>query len=256
MSTTSTSLQQGGVEGAVPRAFAVLEWLALAPEPVRLSAVALQLGLQKSTVHRILATLIERGYVEQIPESGCYRATLRLWEMGSGLISQHPIKRTATPYLQQLHGVTGETVSLMILTGDDVLYLDKIVSPRPMPFTSRPGSRLPAPLTAGGKALLSLNPNADAVVRRVRASLHNKGLLNLTHVRRDLDEARQRGYATSQFRTGVRSVGAAVVDQSGAPVAALSVSAPLTRIDDQKQADMVEQLLGTCAAISENLGYR
>src|SRR5262245_33710440 len=98
-------------EGAVARAFAVLELLALEEKPVRLSAIALRLGMQKSTVHRVLSTLAELGYVQQEPRTSCYQATLRLWELGSSLITNHPLKRAAATFLQQLHQSTRETVS-------------------------------------------------------------------------------------------------------------------------------------------------
>lgn len=254
MNSVLIDVDDAQLDGAVPRAFAVLELLASVPEPARLSAIAQELDLQKSTVHRILATLIDLGYVEQVPETGCYQSSLKLWELGTGPIARHPIKRAATPYVQKLHAITRETVSLTIMAGDQVLYLDKMVSPRPMPFTSRAGSRLPAPLTAGGKAMLSLMPDADDIARRVRERLKDKRLLNLKKLRAELDEAQRSGYATSRFRAGVVSFGAAIVGYAGEPVAALSVSAPTTRINEQKQAGIIEQLLGTCAEIAENMG--
>ena len=76
-----TAEQVAASEGVVPRTFAVLEALTRSPEPMRLSALTLRLGLQKSTVHRILAGLIGLGYVQQTAETGCYSATLKLWEL-------------------------------------------------------------------------------------------------------------------------------------------------------------------------------
>src|SRR5262245_41925690 len=109
-------------ESAVAKAFAVLELLALEDEPVRLSVIAARLKMQKSTVHRVLTTLSRLHYVQQDPNTGCYHATLRLWEMGTGLIANHPIKRAAALSMQRLHESTRETVSLVVLSGDDVLF--------------------------------------------------------------------------------------------------------------------------------------
>src|SRR5690348_5285015 len=124
-----TLLAVQNAESALSRAFSVLETLAGSREPMRLSVIAQQLGMQKSTTHRILSALAQLGYVEQDDMTSCYRVTLRLWEFGASAIAHHPVKRVASAFMQELHRATGETVSLTILSGDDVLYLDKIVSP-------------------------------------------------------------------------------------------------------------------------------
>jgi IclR family acetate operon transcriptional repressor len=242
-------------EGAVSRAFAVLELLALEKEPVRLSAVASRLGMQKSTVHRILTTLSGLGYVQQEPQTGCYRATLRLWELGSGLVAHHPVKRAAAVFLQQLHQSTRETVSLTVLTGDDVLYLDKIVSPRPIRFTSRVGSRAPAPVTAGGKAMLAYEPEARAIIRRARERMTAPRRVSPDSLMRELEEVRRNGYATSSYSPGVISFAAPIMARDGRAAAALSVSAPESRLTQAKREQIIEQLLGTCAEIAERVGH-
>ncbi|HMI91164.1 MAG TPA: IclR family transcriptional regulator [Polyangiales bacterium] len=249
----SVSVAQA-TEGAVARAFSVLEYLALAREPARLSAVALALGLQKSTVHRILATLAGLGYVEQVQETGCYRTTLKLWELGASLIFDHPVKRAGAAFMQELHRTTGQTVSLTVLSGDDVLYLDKIMSPRAIRFTTRVGSRVPAPLTAGGKAMLAHAPDARAIVKRAAAQIKPERRIDVEAVLRELSEIRTLGYAISSFSPGVISIGAPVMARNGQAAAALSVSAPVERITSKKKAEIIESVLTTCAAMAERAG--
>jgi IclR family acetate operon transcriptional repressor len=240
-------------DGAVARAFSVLELLALAREPMRLSAVALALGLQKSTAHRILGTLAGLGYVEQVTETGCYRATLKLWELGAGMILEHPIKRAAAAFLQELHRATGETASLTVLSGDDVLYLDKIMSPRAIRFTTRAGSRVPAALTAGGKALLAHAPDARAVVKRTAARVKGARRIEVEPFMRELAEVRRLGYAISSYSPGVISVAAPVIGREGRAAAALSVSAPAERVTAKKKADIIERVLNACANMAERV---
>jgi len=242
-------------EGAVSRAFAVLELLAREDAPVRLSAVAARLGMQKSTVHRILATLSGLGYAEQESQTGCYRATLRLWELGSGLIAHHPVKRAGAAFLRQLHQSTRETVSLTVLSGDDVLYLDKIVSPRPIRFTSRIGSRAPAPVTAGGKAMLAHEPEARAIIRRAQERIQKQRRVSVDALMRELEGVRRNGYATSSYSPGVISFAAPIMARDGRAAAALSVSAPESRLTKSKREDIIEQLLRTCAEIAERVGH-
>jgi DNA-binding IclR family transcriptional regulator len=240
-----------GTDGAVARAFSVLEFLALAREPMRLSAVALTLGLQKSTAHRILATLAGLGYVEQVSETSCYRATLKLWELGAGMILEHPVKRAAAAFLRELQRSTGETVSLIILSGDDVLYIDKLVSPRAIRFTTRVGSRVPAPCTAGGKALLAYSPDAQAIIKRVAA--RNKGArrIEVDPLMRELAQVRKLGYAISTYSQGVISVAAPVMGRNGQAAAALSVSAPEERVNAKKKAEIIERVLSACTNMAE-----
>jgi DNA-binding IclR family transcriptional regulator len=250
---TMTETQAG--DGAVAKAFSVLEILARSREPMRLSAIAAALEMQKSTAHRILSTLSSLGYVDQVEETACYRATLRMWELGTGLIAEHPVKRAAVAFLQELHKATGETVSLTVLSGDDVLYLDKIISARPIRFTTRIGSRVPAPLTAGGKAMLAHAADARAIARRVAPRIHSARRVDIETLMRELEDVRAQGYATSGFSPGVISVAAPVMARGGQAAAALSVSAPVERVNARKKAEIIEKVLTTCANMAERVGH-
>lgn len=236
------------MDRAVSRAFALLEVLASAGEPLRLVEVAQQTGLQKSTAHRILASLVELGYVRQ-EASGRYGATLRAWEVGARTASHLPIKRIAAGFLHGLHRTIGETVSLTLLSGLDVLYLDKIIAPRPVQFRTSVGSRVPALFTASGKAILSQRPDGGDLARR-SAELHK---LDISAVAAELGEARSRGYALSGYSPGVSSIGVAVGAGGAAAEAGLSVSAPSERLVGSDRDAVVEALLEAGARMSEAL---
>lgn len=236
------------MDRAVSRAFCLLEVLASASEPLRLTEIAELSGLQKSTAHRILATLVELGYARQ-EASGRYAATLRAWEFGARSAAQLPIKRIAAGFLHGLHRTIGETVSLTLLSGTDVLYLDKIIAPRPVRFRTRVGSRVPAVLTASGKAILSQRPDGPDLVRR---SAEQQGL-DIAAVEAELDEARRRGYALSGYSPGVSSIGVAVGAGGAAAEAGLSVSAPSERLDGESRDRVIEALLEAGARMSEAL---
>jgi DNA-binding IclR family transcriptional regulator len=251
MSTEDATRQSA--EGAVPRALSVLERLARAPAPMRLTALANELGIQKSTVHRILSMLSALDYVSQDPATGCYGASLKMWELGAGVLAEHPVKRAAAGFLQKLHRVTGETVSLLIRAGDDVLYLEKLLSPRAMRPTTRAGSRVPAVLTAGGKAMLAHDPDVRRVAERCASRLRRERF-EVASFLRQIETVRTRGYALSSSHPGVLSVGAAVFGSDDTPIAALSVSAPRERLTKTTQARIVEVTLATCAEMAEGIG--
>lgn len=219
-----------------------------------MSALASELGLQKSTVHRILQTMAEMGWVTQEEGTGRYRASLKTWELGSAIIGEHPIKRAAAPFLHELGKLTGETVSLTILSGLDVLYLDKIVSPRPMRFTTRAGSRVPAPLTAGGRAMLAFEPDARALVEEVAALEFNSRDFDVEQFMAELEQIRREGFATSSFTPGVISIAGAIMAHDGRAAAALSVSAPAERLGGKKKAEIIEAVKSVCARMAELVG--
>jgi IclR family acetate operon transcriptional repressor len=240
-------------ESAAARIFSVLELLAVEREPVRLSTIASKLDLQKSTAHRALTTLMTLGYVEQLASTKHYKATLRLWELGCGLAAHHSVKRAATPVLHELHQATRETISLSILSGDDVLYLDKLVSPRSIRFTSRVGTRAPAPLTAGGKAILAYEPEARAIIRRAQKRIDASFRVSTELLLRELHDIRSNGYSTSSFRPGVVSFGAPIIGVDGRAIAAISISAPTNRLTATRRDQIIEQLLAACGEIGEQV---
>lgn len=242
------------MDGAVAKAFGVLEALSRARGPVRLSALAADLGLQKSTAHRVLGELVALGYVTQDEVSGLYRPSLRTWELGTAVVADLPVKQVAAGALQQLHARTGETVSLVVRDGDDALYLDKLVSPRPLRFTTRVGSRLPLPFTAGGTALLAASADGAAVVERVAARDDLGHRLDVDRLLAELGTTRERGYAVATGIPGLVGIAAAVLDRDDEPVAALSVSAPSDRLSEADRPAVVEAVLTTTAQLAEAIG--
>ena len=239
------------MDRAVARSFALLECLVRAGEPLRLADICQQVDLQKSTAHRSLRTLGELGYADQ-ESAGRYQATLRAWELGAGLIADHPIKRAATGFLQGLHRTTGETVSLTLLSGDDVLYLDKIIAPRPVRFRTRIGSRAPAALTAGGKAILAARPDGEDILARNA----ERQPLDVAALKAELHEARRAGYARSGYSPGVTSIGVAIAVGAAPAQAALSVSAPTDRLTAEPLKIAIDALLETGARMAEALDSR
>jgi DNA-binding IclR family transcriptional regulator len=233
----------------------VLEALVAADGHSRVSHLAAKLEMQKSSLHRVLQTLVEFGFVTQDAETSLYAPTLKVWELGSAVVSRLPVKQAAAPLLQELHRATGETVSLSVRDGDDVLYLDKIMSPRPMGFTTRVGSRVPAPMTAAGRAMLAYEPDARSVVERVAARVDG-GAIDVGKVLSDLEKARRVGYVVGRGRVdrGVVGIATAVLGHRGSALAGLTVSTPSQRLDRARQQEIVEALLGAASRLGEAIG--
>lgn len=238
------------MDRAVARSFHLLEALSRARGGARLSDLAAETGLQKSTAHRILGTLCALGFAEQDGASR-YRATLKVWELGAGVVADLPIRRVAAGFLQSLHRKTGETVSLTILSGDDVVYLEKLIAARPVRFLTRVGSRAPAVATASGKAMLATRQDAAEVLARANA----RRPIDIDAVMAELEEARRRGYAVSGYSPGVTSIGAAVVIGGAPAQVGLSISAPTDRLQGVRREAAVEALLETVSRLAESLDH-
>ena len=242
------------MDTALGKGLRVLEALARADAPVRISHLAAELGMQKSSLHRVLQTLAEHGFVTQDADTSLYAPTLKVWELGSSVVSGLPIKLAASTILPELHHTTGETVSLSVRDGDDVLYLEKITSPRPIGFTTRVGSRVPAPMTAAGRVMLAFAPEDEALALLDRVAKRlGPEVFHLDRARADLRKARRDGYLVGRGRVdrGIVGIATAVRGAAGEPVAGLTVSTPAQRFDDARQAEIVEALLVAAARLGE-----
>jgi IclR family acetate operon transcriptional repressor len=242
----------GGVQ-SIERAFDLLEMLADADGATGLSELAANSGLPLPTVHRLMRTLVNRGYVRQ-EASRRYTLGSRLIRLGE--TSSRMLGASLRPFLAQLVRVTGETANLAMLDGDEVVYLAQVPSPHQMRMFTEPGRRVRTHCTAVGKALLAQLPPGQA-----RALLDREGMpaftpttitdpdLLLAH----LEVIRKQGYAVDEGEqeVGVRCFAVAVPD---APAAlAVSASGPQTRMTDDAAARIVPALIRIAGEISETI---
>jgi len=151
--------EKSGVQ-SVERIFQLIEHLAAHPTGVSLQRLAEETGLAKSTVHRLLASLVGLGYVVQDEENGHYRLTLKMFELSSGIVDSMDIMGVAKAHLERLSQRTGEAVHLVIRDGRDIVYIYKTES-GPMRMSSRVGLRSPLYCTGVGKAILATLPGDE-----------------------------------------------------------------------------------------------
>jgi len=198
------------------------------------SEVVDALALPKSSAHNLLATMLEREYIELDGERRTYRLGIRVWQIAQSRRDVEDVRLTLKPLMNVLCERTKETVQLARLEGADAVYLEINESPHPMKLSSTVGARLPAHASGLGKTLLAQLDPADA-----RARLGNRELARLTpdtitdvdHLMEELARIRQLGYGTDneEFAIGCRCTAMPIRDARGAVVAALSVSIPTPR---------------------------
>lgn len=231
----------------------ILSYLAGRPAPVAASAIARELELPRSTVYHLLTTLAAHGFVLHLREERRWGLGTSAFELAGGYTRQQPLARRGRPLVAALSDRLGESAHLAVMSGRDVLYIVEERAPRRPALVTDVGVRLPAHLTASGRAMLAALPREQvrALYPDVSAFPDRTGLGPRTprELRELLRDVRARGYATenSEIADGLRSVGAAVLDAAGWPVAAVAVTWGRADLDEELLAAAVRE----CAAMLE-----
>jgi DNA-binding IclR family transcriptional regulator len=217
---------------AATRALRVLRYLAGQPDPVTLERLASALDLPRSTAYHLVNAMIDEGFVAHLVDEHRYGLGVAAFEVGSGYARQEPLQRISRRPLATLVDALGHSAHLAVLHGRDVLYVLEERAPGRPPLVTDVGVRLPAHLTASGRAILAalppsqvraLYPDKAAFVDR-----HGLGPTSPGALRAVLAETRQRGYAVEEGEVtpGLASVAAAVLDHNGHPLAGVAVTFP------------------------------
>lgn len=241
------------------KALDVLEELTAATD-LGLSELTRRSGTSKAAAFRILSTLKARGYVEQDDRTKRYRAGPSLLAMGSGLVEGRDLTRSARPVLEGLRSACGETVNLGVLEDGHVRYLEVLESPRNLRAAGMTGQRDPLHCTSLGKAILAFLPRAEArrlLARTERRRITPHTIVSIAKILKDLDQIRERGYAIDDQETasGVRCVGAPILDLHRHPCAALSVSGPASRLDKDAMTRLGTQVGAAALEVAKRMGY-
>lgn len=240
---------------AATRALRVLRFLAGQPDPVPLDRIMRACDLPRSTTYHLLNAMIEEGFVVHLADEHRYGLGLTAFEIGSGYARQEPLQRLARRPLASLVDRTGHSAHLAVLHGREVLYVLEDRAPGRPPLVTDVGVRLPAHLTASGRAVLARLPASQVrALYSTPADFVDRtghGPRSLSGLRTILSETRQRGYATEngEVTTGLASVAVAVVDHNDHPVAAVAVTYP----EDAADTGIADAVTATAAQLSRRI---
>ena len=244
---------------AATRALRVLRFLASQPDPVPMDRIARACGLPRSTAYHLVTTMVAEGFVVHLVDEQRYGLGVAAFEVGSGYARQAPLQRIARRPLAGLVDEVGHSAHLAVLHGRDVLYVLEERAPGRPPLVTDVGVRLPASLTASGRAILAALPAAQVRAlypdRTAFVDLHGRGPATLSALRTLLAETRQRGYATEdgEVTPGFASVAAAVLDHNGHPVAGVAVTFPA---EAAVAAGLAAGVRRVAEALSRRIGAR
>lgn len=242
------------------RVLLVIELLTEEPAGLTFAQISERLALPKSSTHALLRTMRERGHLS-LDEEGRYRIGLRIWQAGQTHAQAFDLAQAARPFLRAARDELGETVQLAVLDGIENVYLAKEDSDQRLVLQSRVGARLPAYATGLGKALLGGLADEEVQRRMGKAALRRftpSTIARTADLLAELAEVRRRGYSTDhgEYTEGVVCVAVPVRDHEGEVAAAISVSAPAIRADDEFEERAAKVLTREAASLSAVLGYR
>ncbi len=242
------------------KVFGVLEAFSETPQTaLTLEDITKSVGLAKTTVHRLLYSMKKIGYVDQHDESGHYMLASKFFELGRAVLPYQRVASLAKPLLENLRLRCGESVHVGVLDKGLITYIAVIESQNPYRCAAVTGEFNYAHSTALGKCLLAYltEEEIDAVIRQHGLpKLARNTITSGTRLLEEVARIREEGVAVNNEENidGVICVAAPIYDQSGAPMAALSVSGPAIRMELILDAVKME-VKRVAARISAMLGY-
>lgn len=219
-------------------------------------------GYPPATVHRIMTTLMERGYLRQTPKNRYYSLSTRFLEFAESVRQQFDLIAIGRPHLEKLGADTEENVNLCVLDGHVVVYIDHIHSQRHMLQTfTRLGARMPLYATGVGKIFLSrMEPDElDSYLSKTRLeSFTTKTISDKKNLLKELDRIRKHGYAVDneEKEQGIMCVAAPIFDHNNLITAAISISGASQFITMKRIRHLSRMVMECAARISGELGYR
>ncbi len=242
------------------RVLDVLELLVKHPEGLVLTEISQRLNIPVSSLHNLLATLVRRKYLLRDDNSSRFRVGSKLIQLASQSIEPNDIIPIVDNYMEELKNLVGETTSLAILEGSEIVFIHKKAAPGVLQVINPVGTHLPAHATGSGKVILAhmkkddvehLYPGEDLPKLTQNTIDTKQGLI------KELIKIKQDGYAFDQQESalGVWAIASCILDHQGKPIAALSIVGPSFRIDEKDTTTWRSMIKTTAEKISAHLGF-
>jgi DNA-binding IclR family transcriptional regulator len=246
---------------SIERAADVLELFLTSTPELSIKEMSDRLNLSKSTVHGIIKTLEHRGYLQQNPDDLKYRLGIRLLELGNYVGKHLDIGRIARPIIRELVDDLNETVHLVTLQRNELIYIEKVEGPSALTIYSHIGKRAPFHCTGVGKAILS--KLSEEEVDRILSSASLEAFTeftttNIEDIKKLLPTIREQGYAVDdeEIELGLKCIAAPIFNNKGNVIASISCAAPKVRLDEKRLPKVIKGIKNAAAEISKGLGYR
>ncbi|PAE23725.1 IclR family transcriptional regulator [Bacillus sp. 7894-2] len=244
---------------SVSRALDIITLISLKKNGLGVTEIANQIDINKSSVYRILSTLVQYGYIEQDTETGKYKLGYKFLEISSKLLESIDLRAEARPFLQELENETNEVIHLVVYDQGEVVYIEKLEGNETLRMHSKVGKRAPMHCTSVGKAILAHLPSSivfDILERKGMPVHTDKTITDKDEFMKELGQVRQKGYALDleENEYGITCVAVPIFDHLGKVIAAVSISGPTIRMTDDRLDALKSIMVKTGKDISTRLG--
>jgi len=245
---------------AVDRALDVLLCFSANTPVLSMTQISEIVGMNKSTVHRLLATLEAKRFVQRDPLTGLYQPGNRLLQMAFLTTQKNNLFEVVEPYMKKLNELYRETITLSILDDSDVVYSSVVESQQTVKLAAKPGQRLPAFCTASGKVLMAYSD--EETIQKIfdqgfpeYTSFTIRSSETLIHIFRLV---RERGFAYSEqeYEEGINAVAAPIIDRNKRPLAAIAVAGPAYRLTLERMLEIGPSVAETAREAIRDLELR
>lgn len=245
---------------ALDRAVDVLDRLVQHREGVRLATLVKETGIPKSTLFRILSTLQERQCVVRDEERKTYRLGLKLWELGNAFLDQSDLQDAAVNHMKRLAETCGESVFLGVLDQGEVVYVQRVESPKSAVVVRKLGQRAPVYCTATGMALLAFRPDEEVdrlLAEQELTAFSPNTTTSRAALRQKVEQIRQTHVAVvdGEYNPSLLCVSSPILDERGHPVAAFTAALLSAQVDDERVSLVKEQIKRAAHNLSRERGY-
>jgi IclR family transcriptional regulator, KDG regulon repressor len=246
---------------SVSRALHIIDIVSSEKDGLGVTEIAKQMDINKSSVYRILSTLVQYGYIEQDKETERYKLGYKFLDISSKLLESIDLRREAKPYLRELEKETNEVIHLVVYDQGEVIYIEKLEGTETLRMHSKVGKRAPMHCTGVGKAILAhlpLNVVLEIIERKGLPKHTDFTITDRDALLKELEKVKQKGYALDleENEYGIRCIAVPIFDYSGNVIAAVSISGPTIRMTDERIEKLQERIRYIGMQISERLGYR
>ena len=246
---------------SVERAVSVLKSFSANEPELGVGEISRRVGIPKSTVFRLLATLEESELISQNPDTGLYRLGIGLLVLANNAMISTDLQRVARPLLRHLVNDLNETVTLTILDGQDVVNLELFVSSERMIMRiGSVGRRMPVHATSSGKAIIAFKTEEEQknILPSELEGFTPQTFTNHSQLKADLLQVREKGYAIAleELEFGLNALAVPIRNHEGEVIACVGVSGPSHRFTEEYIYEIIPSVLKTSAQLSFELGYK
>jgi DNA-binding IclR family transcriptional regulator len=221
--------------------------------------IAHEKNLPKSTVHRLVSTMVKEGFLSKNPRTNRYRLGLSILYLGGVIFSHRQLYKEALPVVRRLVQTLGESGHICFLENDEVVYLFRVENDNPVRLLTYTGRKNPFHCTSEGLAILAFQDE-----KRINAALElplyaftEETITDPAELKKELRRIYENGYAISKnhYYNGFVGIASPIRDHSGQVVASLSIIGPTSRVTEDRYPFFIENITNAAAEISELLGY-